>query len=84
MGQLLPFTSAAAHAPAPVKHMTMTPAEIAWSIREKIEWVVQVFEEHEIGPVAPFCGSCGCPTCETYRLIWLQPSVQRILLELFR
>jgi len=93
MGQIIQF---ALPAPRPAKAeivpkekrtavppIKLTPVQVAWSIREKLEFVAQVFEEHEITPADGWTMSCGCRTCERYRHIWLNPAVQRILGELF-
>lgn len=83
MGIIIPFVSAGA-APA-FRHppIRLTLRQVTESIREKLEYTAEVFAEHEEVPVPGWCGTCGCPTCEGYRHLLLNPAVQRILLELF-
>jgi hypothetical protein len=86
MGQVIQFAPATLASPqAPFKHppIRLSAIEVAWSIREKLEYVAEVFAEHEDKPAPGFTGSCGCRMCDQYRHIWLNPAVQRILGELF-
>ncbi len=81
MGQVIQFVAPAqATAPKLAKRpvIRLVPAEVAQSVREKLEYVAETVAEHEQLPE-----SCRCRICEGYRHLVLNPAVQRILLELF-